>query len=121
MIERIGIGRRNSDASIFNGIAHFAMTPQKPYDAALSAGDQMRQVLEKTDARLKELGAMRCDVIFVTLVLSDSRYLGEVNAAWDAWIDPESPPTRACIIVGLADPSMKVELIIQADVHGAGR
>ena len=36
------------------------------------------------------------------------------DAVWDAWIDPDDPPTRACGESKLATPDFKVEIIIVA-------
>lgn len=44
----------------------------------------------------------------------------EANALWDQWIDPKSPPARACISASLANPDMKVEFIVQAAINGTG-
>ena len=37
-----------------------------------------------------------------------------MNAVWDAWIDPDNPPGRACCEAKLAHPDWKVEIIIVA-------
>ena len=51
---------------------------------------------------------------FSAFGFSDMALFGEMNAVWDAWIDPENPPTRACGQVPLAHPDFKVEIIIRA-------
>jgi enamine deaminase RidA (YjgF/YER057c/UK114 family) len=113
-MQHIGIGARASEAVIHNGIALFAVTPERPYDAALGAGEQARQALAKLDARLAKLGSSKSRVMFITIVLADMASYDAVNAAWDQWIDPAAPPARACIEVRLASPALKVELIVQA-------
>lgn len=120
MIERIEIGRRNSNATVANGVAYMAITPEKPYDAGLSAAEQARQLVVKVDKKLELIGLTRSDIIFVQLILADIADVAAVNAVWDDWIDPASPPTRACIGAALADPAMKVEFIIQADASARG-
>jgi enamine deaminase RidA (YjgF/YER057c/UK114 family) len=113
-MQHVGVGPRSSEAVIHNGIALFAMTPERPYDPALSAGDQARQALARLDARLAKLGSSKSKVMFVTIILADMSSYDEVNAVWDDWIDKAAPPARACISARLASPAMKIELIVQA-------
>jgi enamine deaminase RidA (YjgF/YER057c/UK114 family) len=37
----------------------------------------------------------------------------EMNRAWDEWVDPVNPPTRACIGVDLEPPPI-VEIVVTA-------
>ena len=37
-----------------------------------------------------------------------------MNSVYDAWIDPDNKPARACIEARLADPALKVEIIATA-------
>jgi enamine deaminase RidA (YjgF/YER057c/UK114 family) len=115
-MQHIGVGARASEAVIHNGIAFFAITPERPYDPELDAGEQARQALAKLDARLAKLGSSKSRVMFVTIVLQNMGSLDAVNAAWDAWIDPKAPPSRACISATLVSPSLKVEFLVQAAV-----
>jgi enamine deaminase RidA (YjgF/YER057c/UK114 family) len=115
-IQHIGIGPRASEAVIHNGVAHFAVTPERPYDGGLDAGEQTRQLLARLDAKLEKFGSSKSKVIFVTIVLADMAGNAAVNHEWDQWIDPNAPPSRACISAALASPAMKVEFIVQAAV-----
>ena len=115
-MQHVGVGARSSEAVIHNGIAFFAMTPERPYDAKLSAGEQAKQALARLDARLEKLGSSKSNVMFVTIVLADMASYDEINAVWDNWIDKAAPPARACISAKLANPAMKIELIVQAGV-----
>ena len=117
-MQHIGVGARSSEAVIHNGIAVFAITPERPYDAKLSAGEQARQALARLDARLAKLGSSKSNVMFVTIVLADMASYDEINAVWDDWIDKAAPPARACISAKLASPAMKIEMIVQAGVTG---
>jgi enamine deaminase RidA (YjgF/YER057c/UK114 family) len=38
---------------------------------------------------------------------------GEMNRAWDEWVDPKNPPMRACIGVDLEPPHI-VEIVVTA-------
>lgn len=54
--------------------------------------------------------------MFVTIMLADIASYDAVNAVWDAWIDPACPPARACFQAKLANPAMKIEMIVQAGI-----
>ena len=40
----------------------------------------------------------------------------EMNAVWDAWVEPGHAPARACGEAKLATPDYKVEFIVTAAV-----
>jgi len=44
------------------------------------------------------------------------KYVGEMNAVWDAWVDPAHTPARATGEAALATHDYKVEVIITAAV-----
>ena len=48
---------------------------------------------------------------------ADIRQKGEMNRAWDEWVDPENPPMRACIGVDLEPPHI-VEIVVTKDWPG---
>ncbi|MEO4001778.1 RidA family protein [Mesorhizobium sp. CAU 1732] len=112
LIERFGIGKRGSSAVTHNGTGYFAVTPQAPYDGSLSAADQARQLLDKADLRLAEIGSGKDRLLFVAIILPDMANYGEMNAVWDEWVAGIAPPARACFSGALASPYMKVEMIM---------
>lgn len=117
-MQHIGVGPRSSEVVIHNGIAFFAITPERPYDANLPAEEQAKQTLARLDARLAKIGSSKSQVMFITIMLADMASYDAVNAVWDAWIDPAHPPARACFQAKLANPAMKVEMIVQAGIPG---
>ena len=38
----------------------------------------------------------------------------DMNAVWDAWIDPENPPVRACVQSAMARPEILLEIKVIA-------
>ena len=36
------------------------------------------------------------------------------NEEWNAWVDPENPPVRACIEARLTHPQLLVEVMVTA-------
>ena len=135
LIERFGIGKRASLAVSHGDTGYFAVTPEAPYDAALSTGEQTRQLLAKADRRLAEIGSDRVRhgrqeigfsrrlLLFVAIMIADMDDLAEMNAAWDDWVEGIAPPSRACFQARLANTALKVEMIMIAAVAGkeAGR
>ena len=37
-----------------------------------------------------------------------------MNKVWNAWVDPENPPARACVKADLARPEILVEIMVTA-------
>jgi len=35
-----------------------------------------------------------------------------MNEIWNAWVDPENPPVRACVRADLASPALLVEIMV---------
>lgn len=113
-IQRKLIEKRYSKISIYNGVAYFAATPDRPFDTSESVVTQARQILARVEERLAEVGSTKADLLFVTIILSDKRYLAEFNELWDSWVSDIIPPSRACFFAELTNPDMKVEFIMQA-------
>ncbi|MFK5998174.1 MAG: RidA family protein [Rhodobacterales bacterium] len=114
-IQRINPGPRMSQAVIHNGIIWLAGqvgTPGAP------VADQTRDMLASVDALLSENGTSKSRILQATIWLADMADFAEMNAIYDAWIDPANPPTRACSEAALATPDYKVEIIIVAAVDG---
>jgi enamine deaminase RidA (YjgF/YER057c/UK114 family) len=42
------------------------------------------------------------------------RLFNDHNAAWNEWVDPHNPPTRACVRAELWQPHMLVEIMVTA-------
>lgn len=81
-----------------------------------SVGDQTRDILQRIDQYLEEAGSDKSKVLAATIWLTDMDSFGEMNEAWDAWIDPANPPVRACVESRLAAPQFTVEIMVTAAV-----
>lgn len=83
-------------------------------DAAIGA--QTTETLGKIDALLAELGGTKSDLVTVQIWLHDMADFAGMNAAWDAWVDGDTPPARATGGVALASaPSgVRIEIIATA-------
>lgn len=107
---------RASQISVHNGTVYFAATPDKPFDLGASIAVQTQQLLKRVDERLALAGSDKSRVLMAYVMISDMRNFAEMNAVWDAWVDQDSPPVRACSACDLGSPDMKVEVIITAAV-----
>ena len=81
-IERINPGSRSSEMVVHNDTIYVTTTPNKPYDPALSAADQARQILATVDKRLASLGTDKSKLLATQIWLSDIRYFEPVPAWW---------------------------------------
>ena len=57
---------------------------------------QTEQLLKRVDERLALAGSDKSRILMAHLMIADMRYFAEMNAVWDAWVDQDSPPARAC-------------------------
>lgn len=88
---------------------------------SLSGGatEQMASALARLDALLCELGETQRSLVMVHIWLKDMRYFSAMNAAWNAWADPEVPPARTCVSGELSRPDALVEVVAIAARGGA--
>ena len=77
---------------------------------------QTRDCLAKVDALLAEMGTDKSKALQIIVWLADMSDFAAMNAVYDAWIDPGSPPARACGEAKLATPELAVEFIVTAAV-----
>jgi enamine deaminase RidA (YjgF/YER057c/UK114 family) len=77
---------------------------------------QTRAILAALDALLAEAGATRASVVSANIWLADMASFEEMNAVWDAWIEPTAPPARATVEARLASPDYRVEIALVAAI-----
>ncbi|HSR56462.1 MAG TPA: RidA family protein [Alphaproteobacteria bacterium] len=112
-IERLHKGPRMSQVVKHGGTVYLA--GQVALDAkGGSAAEQTGNILDRIDALLAEAGSDKSKLISATIWLADIALFNEMNKVWDAWIDPENPPTRACVESKLAAPDFSVEIAVIA-------
>ena len=94
------------------GLLHVVVSaPDKTEDMA----GQTRQCLAWIDSLLAEAGTDKSRLITATVYLADMAQKSAMNEVWDAWIDPENPPARACVqSPALAAPAFTVEIMVTA-------
>src|SRR5271166_2063805 len=79
------------------------------YLAGLTASDatqdikgQTKQILDKIDGYLAQAGTSKSNLLSANLWIKDMALFADMNSVWNAWVDPENPPARACVKADLA-------------------
>jgi len=91
------------------------------YVAGLTASDrsadvqgQTQQILDKIDEYLATAGTSKSNLLQANLWITDMANFSAMNEVWNAWVDPENPPVRACVRADLAHPDLLVEIMVTA-------
>ncbi len=89
------------------------------YVAGLTASDrsadikgQTQQILDKIDEYLAKAGTDKSKLLQANLWITDMANFSAMNEVWNAWVDAENPPVRACVKVDLAVPELLVEIMV---------
>ena len=116
-IKRMDSGPRMSQAVVHAGVVYLAGQVAQRAPGA-SVGEQTADILARIDELLAGAGTNKSRLLSATIWLTDmGAFFAEMNAVWDAWIDPENPPARACVqSSALAAPQFTVEIMVQAAV-----
>lgn len=75
---------------------------------------QTQEILAEIDRLLALAGSDKTRLLTATIYLADMATFAEMNAAWDAWVSKENPPTRATVEARLAGPEYLVEIVVTA-------
>ena len=112
-IKRMQSGPRMSQIVVNNGTVYLAgqVAMEAP---GTSATEQTKNITERIDNLLAEAGTDKSNLLAATIWLSKINLYDDMNAVWDAWIDPANPPARACVEATLAFPEYDVEIMVVA-------
>lgn len=113
-IQRLESGPRMSQAVIHNGTVYLAGQVGAPGQSVTA---QTTAILANIDRLLAEAGSSKSRLLQATIWLDSMDDFAEMNAVWDAWIDPANPPARAAGESRLARPDFKVEIIVVAALN----
>jgi enamine deaminase RidA (YjgF/YER057c/UK114 family) len=104
---------RLSRVVVYNGVVFLSGVT-----SAVSNGDitvQTKSVLETIDARLASVGSSKEKILSAQIWLKDiARDFSDLNSAWEAWLPINAAPTRATCEGKLAEPELRVEIVITA-------
>jgi enamine deaminase RidA (YjgF/YER057c/UK114 family) len=91
------------------------------YLAGLTAADrsgdvanQTQQILDAIDGYLAKAGTDKSKLLQANIWITDTANFGAMNEVWNAWVDPENPPVRACVQAELMHPALLVEIMVTA-------
>lgn len=76
--------------------------------------EQTELALAEVERLLELAGGSKASILSVTVWLADMGDFAAMNAAYDAWVDPENKPARATGEAKLATPDYLVEFIVVA-------
>jgi len=83
-------------------------------DSSQDIKGQTKQILDKIDAYLAQAGTSKSNLLTANLWIKDMALFADMNSVWNAWVDPENPPARACVRADLARPEILVEIMVTA-------
>ena len=99
-ITRYGITDGTSGRPIISGVVVHGDTVYISGVTADPGGDitaQTQQVLDRIDNALKRVGTDKSKLLTAQVWLADMRLFEAHNAVWNAWVDPQNAPVRACV------------------------
>ena len=115
-IRRLQVASRMSQAVIHDHTVYTA--GQVALDApGASVTQQTENILARIDGLLAEAGTDKSKLLSATIWLSDISDFNEMNAVWDAWVEPGETPCRACVESKLAAPQFTVEIAVIASLN----
>jgi enamine deaminase RidA (YjgF/YER057c/UK114 family) len=112
MITRHDITGRLSKVVVANGFAFLSGLTAK--DRSGGVKDQTADILAQIDGYLTLAGTDKTRIVVANIWLKDISTFAEMNAAWEAWVDPSQPPARATVESRLAAENILVEIQVQA-------
>ena len=112
-VKRHQVGPRMSQAVVHGNTVYLA--GQVAGDEATTKA-QTEAVLKKIDALLAAAGTSKSNLLSATVYLADMKTYDQMNAAWDAWVDPVNTPARATVEAQLAQQKFLVEISVVAAI-----
>lgn len=103
---------RMSGAVLVNGVVY--LSGQVPHEFDADFATQVSQTLEKIDNLLEKSGTSKNRLLTAQLWLRDMEDFSEMNEMWNAWIDPDNKPVRACVEAPMAHPDIRFEAMVTA-------
>lgn len=87
---------------------------QVGHGAEVEIKAQTKVILDNIDAQLASVGSNKSKILSANLWITDFANFGGLNEVWNAWIDPDNMPARACVRSELANPDFLIEIMITA-------
>jgi len=113
-IARHNAGPRMSGAVVHGDTVYLA--GQVARDGSTSVKAQTESVLKQIDDLLRAAGSSKSKLLSATIYLASMSTFDEMNAVWDAWVDPKNTPARATVEAKLANSKYLVEIMVTAAI-----
>jgi len=110
-LERFDVNERRCRLVKYNGVCYLS---GQFSDNAGDVATQTRETLEKIDVLLARAGTDKSRLLTAEVWITTMADFPAMDAEWKAWVSSGNPPTRCCSAVELADPEMRVEIIVTA-------
>jgi len=114
-IKRFHVSKRYSEMAVYAGVAYLG--GQITNDLSLDITGQTQDVLSQIDSLLAQAGSDKKNILRAEIFLADLCDYDSMNRVWDAWVVNGYAPPRATVQAKLADPALKIEIIITAAVQ----
>jgi enamine deaminase RidA (YjgF/YER057c/UK114 family) len=112
MISRFpGLTPTRSRAVVHDGLVFTVAVAPDPVTSSMY--EQTVKALARIDESLALCGSDKSKILSAIVYITDVKRKGEMNRAWDEWVDFSNPPMRACIGVDLEPPHI-VEIVMTA-------
>jgi len=112
MINRLGKNQRMSQLIVHGDTV--LLSGQVAKDASADVTGQTQQILKQIDELLAQVNCTKSDLLSANIWLSDITNFQQMNTVWDAWVDSQNPPVRACVEARLARTELAVEIQVTA-------
>ena len=112
MITRHEVTGRLSKVVVANGFAFLSGLTAN--DRSGGVAEQTTDILHQIDRYLAAAGTDKTRIVVANIWLKDISTFSQMNAAWEAWVDPAQPPARATVESRLAAENILVEIQVQA-------
>ena len=109
-IKREEVGPRLSQAVVHGNTVYLAGVVADGADMK----EQTKNVLAKIDSLLTKCGSNKSKLLSTVIYVTDMRNFADMNAVWDAWVDPKNTPARATVQANLANTKYLVEIMCTA-------
>ncbi len=112
MIDRFpGLAPTRSRAVVHDNLVFTVAVAPDPVMASMY--EHTKKALARIDESLALCGTDKAKILSAIVYIDGMSLKGEMNRAWDEWVDRANPPMRACIGVELEPPHI-VEIVVTA-------
>jgi len=113
----MSITRHNAGPRMSGAVVHghtIYLAGQVARDGSTTVKTQTEQILRRIDELLRAAGSSKSKLLSATIYLASIATFNEMNAVWDARVDPRNTPARATVEAKLAAPQYLVEIMTVA-------